>query len=83
MSLVLTDSKPKAAKKHRCWYCGQRIEFGEIHVYRTGVNCGDFWVMRAHQECDDYASKHWDADDYEFHETGDFKRPMTAFDAGI
>lgn len=84
MSTVLSDITVKAHKTHQCWYCTQDINVGETHRRRTGVNYGDFWVMRVHSECDDYASKHWDVCDYECHLPGDeFKRPMTAFDPSI
>lgn len=84
MSTVLSDSTRRAAKRHRCTYCDQLIEVGELHGHRTGVSYGDFWTMRFHPECDDWASKNWKADDYEFHTPGDdFKRPMEAFDPQI
>lgn len=59
------------------------IEKGEVHGYRSGTDGGDFGDMRFHPECDAYASEHWDPGDWEFHETGDFERPMTAFDPVI
>lgn len=84
MSTVLSNTPSRVARKrYRCWYCAQSIEKGEKHTHRTGVDGGDFWTMRAHPECDDYAAEHWGYDDYEFHEPGDFTRPMTAFDPVI
>ncbi len=83
MSTVLSDSSRRAAKRYRCYYCNQRIEVGEKHAHRTGVTEGDFWTMRAHPECDAYACEHWDYDQWECHEPGDFERPMTAFDPVI
>lgn len=83
MSTVLSNSTPRAAKRYRCWYCAQRIEVGEKHGYCTGTNEGDFWTMRFHPECDAYAQEHWDYDQWENHEPGEFKRPMTAFDPVI
>ncbi len=83
MSTVLSSRVCRAAKCHHCWYCGQRIEVGERYGTRNGVSYGDFWTMRFHPECDDYAAEHWDIDMYEGHQTGDFERPMTAFDPSI
>ena len=66
----------KARKRYQCYYCGQRIEIGEIHGYRTGIEGGDFWQMRHHPECDAWAGEHWDHGDYECHEPGcEFERP--------
>jgi hypothetical protein len=76
MSTILSNFPSRiAAKPHHCWYCGQSIAVGEKHVYRTGVNTGDFWTMRAHPECDEYADKNWDEGDYECHFQGDMERP--------
>jgi hypothetical protein len=80
---ILSDKKQKAAKRRSCWYCGESIEIGETHGYRTGVDGGDFWTMRFHPECDAYACENWDAEDWEGHESSEFKRPMDAFDPCI
>ncbi len=39
--------------------------------------------MRFHPECDAYAQEHWDSDQWECHEPGEFERPMDAFDPCI
>jgi hypothetical protein len=41
--------------------------------------------MRMHPECAHQAEdiEKWDQDNYDFHEPGDFKRPMHAFDPVI
>lgn len=83
MTTVFTDSTHAAAKRYQCYYCGQPIEKGESYGRRTGVSYGDFWTMHYHPECDDYAVEHWDEGDWECHCTGDFERPMTAFDPVI
>ena len=83
MSTVLTSSTRVAHKPHHCYYCGESIAIGDKHEYRTGVNYGDFWTMRAHPECDAWANEHWDSGDYECHSQVDMRRPMTAFDPVI
>lgn len=83
MSIVLSDSTHRAGKRYRCWYCGQLIERGDTHGRRAGVSCGDFWTMRYHPECDAWACEHWNEDDWEIHDEGEFTRPMTAFDPCI
>jgi 5-methylcytosine-specific restriction endonuclease McrA len=72
MSLTLTSKTVQARKEYQCYYCGRRIEVDDMHEYRTGVDCGDFWTMRAHPECDKWAETNWDGDEYECHEPGDF-----------
>ncbi len=83
MSTCFDTHTRRAAKPHRCYYCAQRIAVGEVHGYRTGTTDGDFWTMRFHPECDAFAQKHWKRDDWEFHEPGEFVRPMDAFDPCI
>lgn len=80
----LSSGTRRAAKRHRCWYCSQRIEVGEVHGYRTGVSGGDLGSMRFHPECDDWAAANWSEDDWECPpDPGEFQRPMTAFDPCI
>ncbi len=83
MSTCFDSHTRRAAKRYRCYYCAQRIEVGEKHVYAVGTTDGDFWSMRAHPECDAYAQEHWDYGDWECHEPGEFTRPMDAFDPCI
>jgi hypothetical protein len=84
MSMILgCDRTPVARKKHQCCFCGCSINAGEKYLYRTGVSVGDFWSMKMHRECNDYAEINLTDDDYECFETPMFKRPMTAFDPQI
>lgn len=84
MSTIGSDTIHTARKRHRCWYCAQRIEVGERYTRRVGEEFGDFWVMKFHPECDQVASdENWTSDDYELHDPYEFKRPMTAFDPCI
>ena len=84
MSFVTSTVTCRAAKAHRCWYCAQDISIGEIYSKRCGAQYGDFWTMRMHPECDEWASANWGPEDYEGFSQGDeFARPMTAFDPAI
>lgn len=47
----ISDSKPKARKRHRCIWCPGYIEKGEVHVVQTGKFDGDFQSNRYHPEC--------------------------------
>lgn len=42
---------PKAAKDHRCEWCGETILKGEKHVRFTGKWEGEFQDWRMHYEC--------------------------------
>jgi predicted RNA-binding Zn-ribbon protein involved in translation (DUF1610 family) len=48
----LSSGTVKARKAHACSWCGERIEPGETYHRHTGLNCGDFWESKIHQECD-------------------------------
>jgi len=55
MSTILsTRDGVKSRKPRRCTLCGERIEIGEAHNTRTGVDCGDIWTMRMHPVCEAY-----------------------------
>lgn len=84
MSFVSSDRTTRAAKRHRCFFCNQRIEVGEKYERRTGANSDGPWTMHMHPECrDEVQRQKWDEGDYECFEPGDFTRPMTAFDPCI
>lgn len=83
MSFVRDHGLRRAAKRHRCWFCDQRIEVGEQYGYRAGATGGDFWIMHFHPECAAQADATWDSDDWEDAEPGMYPRPMTAFDPCI
>jgi len=82
VSFVSGDASVVARKRYRCWFCNQTIEVGERHLKRVGADEDGIWTMRMHPECE-AATSNWDQDDYECHEPGEFKRPMTAFDPQI
>lgn len=46
---------PKAAKDHRCEWCGQGILKGEKHAHFVGKWDGEFQNWRMHSECYDDA----------------------------
>ena len=68
MSTVLSFKDGiKARKLHRCAFCCERIEIGDIQDIRVGVQEGEgIWKMHMHPEChafEDYADL--TDDDYE------------------
>jgi hypothetical protein len=42
---------PKAAKDHRCEWCGEPIPKGERHYQYTGIWQGEWQYWRMHEEC--------------------------------
>ena len=58
---ILRSATVRAAKRHRCAWCGEGIEVGDTHVHEVSIfNC-NFQDHRFHHECLD--ALHDDADD--------------------
>lgn len=53
MSDFFNYTHPKAAKDHRCEWCGETIPNGDIHTRGSGVWEGDWQNWRMHNECFD------------------------------
>ena len=51
MSDFFNYTNPKAAKDHRCEWCGEAIPKGEVHVQGSGMWEGDWQNWRMHNEC--------------------------------
>ncbi len=47
------ETKPRAAKEHKCCECRAIIPKGEVHVYAKGKNDGMFWDYRVCSACDE------------------------------
>lgn len=45
------DETRKARKLHRCTYCGEEINTGDIYKYQTGIFDGRWFVSKMHPEC--------------------------------
>ena len=73
---------PVAAKKHQCILCGEDINIGVKHVKRTGVWNGDFSSFRMHAFCCEVANEEYDADAWEFHDVGEFREILHAYERG-
>jgi hypothetical protein len=48
--ICLSQNEKRAAKEHRCDWCGDTIKVGEIYDYSSMVN-GDFYVWKNHKDC--------------------------------
>lgn len=79
--MFCTDAKEiKAAKPHRCTWCGQSIEKGEKHSMWKSVD-GGWFTNRMHPECADACAeecREWNDDEYQPY---DNERPALALAA--
>ena len=55
---------PKAAKNHRCEWCGETIPKGEIHFQFTGVWESEWQNWRMHEECSEIYSLNDDGEGF-------------------
>lgn len=47
-----TDPKTrKAAKPHRCTYCGEPINKGDAYTHQSGVHDNEWFESKMHPEC--------------------------------
>jgi len=74
---LLKESTPRAAKEHRCSWCGESIPVGSIYRRVTHASSNDgFQDHKYHPECEsacvDYCSKSWMG----IFDKGEGKRPI-------
>ena len=50
----------KARKQHRCYYCGNVIEKGEVYHKSKHKYDGSVYEWKCHCKCNDIASEIWD-----------------------
>jgi hypothetical protein len=74
----LTSKVVKGRKEYSCIWCGEKIEKGELHHYRTYIHEGELMTDRSHRECSEAAGKmtqkHWDEIGDDGFCEGEFKR---------
>lgn len=67
MSYFEISRKPtKAAKRHRCIWCGKSILPGSVYVREASKFDGDFQFHRWHPECDESAREYFASGEEEF-----------------
>lgn len=49
--IVLETKTPKAKKRHKCDYCGEYIEVGEIYENQTNIGDGELYHWKSHISC--------------------------------
>ena len=60
MSYATTERTPKARKEHRCDWCPEPIDVGEVHCYHSGVDNEGFYSWRIHADCKQAIEREWD-----------------------
>lgn len=64
---LFSMTERKAAKPHRCIWCGELIDKGDSYLDERSVFDGSIQRMRWHPECREAAVRGWnDGDDAEF-----------------
>lgn len=78
MQTQLSYTTHKAKKQHRCDWCCQKIEVGEVYNYSTHVCDGHFFVWKNHERCEQIANKlkMFDEADYEGLTSDDFQESI-------
>lgn len=78
MNVFFVAAARKAAKPHRCVWCGEPINKGETYSYQAGLFDGEFQSNHYHPECWEATALDPDAEDgFMPHEN---PRPPTAGD---
>ena len=71
---LLSETRPKARKDHRCIWCGQVIPKGSEYVSERSVFDGEMQNHHWHEECLDSARENNDECEWEFEPYGN-ERP--------
>lgn len=72
----LSDSRPKARKRHSCYLCCNSIQPGQVYVRRNGVEGREFHSVAMHLECEEQ-TRDWDYIDWECFTPGDWPDECT------
>ena len=59
MPVVLNEKMTKARKPHRCDYCGETIEKGEIYNIAALIQDGEIYKWKEHSKCHYIAQRLW------------------------
>jgi len=49
--IVLETKTPKAKKRHKCDFCGEYIEVGEVYENQTNIGDGELYHWKSHISC--------------------------------
>ena len=76
MSYACLENKiVKARKEYRCYLCDLPIVKGIKYIRRVGVDNGDFFSAKMHQQCE-MTTKAWDLEDWESHDPYEFGKHL-------
>jgi len=77
---ILAQRDRTAAKCHRCDYCGEVIQKGEVYDWAKLIFDGRIYEWKAHKKCASIASDLWDyADPTEGMSEDDFQEACAGF----
>lgn len=71
----LSDTQPKARKRHWCCLCEHAIDIGTVHVARRGIGDDGPLTMRMHTACESVAHD-WSQLDWECHDASEFREVL-------
>lgn len=57
METIKYPTETKAAKEHRCNFCGEKIHKNEVYLKSTYVADGGLYDWKTHKRCADLANK--------------------------
>lgn len=63
---LLSESRPKARKDHRCIWCGQKIEKGTTYISERSVFDGEMQNHHWHVECSEASQEYFSQGECEF-----------------
>ena len=79
---LLSETKPKARKQHRCIWCGEKILIGETYRREKSVYDGSFQDHKWHLECDNVSADYFSNGEEEF-DPYDNERPIKRMNDNI
>lgn len=56
---LMSESKPRARKRHFCIWCGDAINKGEVYRHERSVYDGHWQDHKWHLECDEASEDHF------------------------
>jgi len=74
---LLSQTKPRAAKDHRCTWCNEAIPTDSIYDKTVGIFEGEFQSSQMHLECAEASARLFKEFGEDCYSLGEFKRGST------
>ena len=78
--MLISEREPRAAKRHRCIWCGESIPVGTRYIKEFGKFEGDLQHNHWHPECRDASAEYFNGGEDEFIPF-DNERPLSRAEA--